>query len=406
MYCLHYDRDRNLYPVCMMILLTEPVTFKKEQVFKKGIRDEAFVASGTGWHIGYDAQNNSYMEIDKLNVRKTALFHEIVNERISHVAGAQILSLAAITVSSVEEIRSGDTITAYKCFFDTGDGKVKNNFVAGDKAMCQVFSGTGTKYYWMLVLNVGSDYITLSNTVKDTVFTGIPEIGDYIVQCGNRSNPDRQSVIMLRSFGTPEIIQYKGVGKGNEFTFTGKDVCVISPAGNKFTGDFISKNTNRNIEDEIEDINSYVESEINQTNENIALAVKEIEIGGRNLFLDSANRETVNNPKWYFQNSENPPFPFRITEMLGKNVVISFDCEASNIPQYTGFFIGVQIFALYTNDDGLSCCASLPYSLFSNGYYKGRFSYATYIPEGELKPIESANEFLATVNYLDGQNGA
>ena len=328
-----------------------------------------------------------------------------MNERISHVAGAQILSLAAITVSSVEEIRSGDTITAYKCFFDTGDGKVKNNFVAGDKAMCQVFSGTETKYYWMLVLNVGSDYITLSNTVKDTVFTGIPEIGDYIVQCGNRSNPDRQSVIMLRSFGTPEIIQYKGVGKGNEFTFTGKDVCVISPAGNKFTGDFISKNTNRNIEDEIEDINSDVESEINQTNENIALAVKEIEIGGRNLFLDSANRETVNNPKWYFQNSENPPFPFRITEMLGKNVVISFDCEASNIPQYTGFFIGVQIFALYTNDDGLSCCASLPYSLFSNGYYKGRFSYATYIPEGELKPIESANEFLATVNYLDGQMG-
>ncbi len=59
----------------------------------------------------------------------------------------------------------------------------------------------------------------------------------------------------------------------------------------------------------------------------------------------------------------------------------------------------------YTNDDGLSCCASLPYSLFSNGYYKGRFSYATYIPEGELKPIESANEFLATVNYLDGQMG-
>ena len=381
------------------------VTFKKEQVFKKGIRDEAFVASGTGWHIGYDAQNNSYMEIDKLNVRKTAFFHDIVYESLIHVAGAQIFSLAALTVCYVEEIRSGDTITAYKCFFDTGDGKVKNNFVAGDKAMCQVFSGTETKYYWMLVLNVGSDYITLSNTVKDTVFTGIPEIGDYIVQCGNRSNPDRQSVIMLRSFGTPEIIQYKGVGKGNEFTFTGKDVCVISPAGNKFTGDFISKNTNRNIEDEIEDINSYVESEINQTNENIALAVKEIEIGGRNLFLDSANRETVNNPKWYFQNSENPPFPFRITEMLGKNVVISFDCEASNIPQYTGFFIGVQIFALYTNDDGLSCCASLPYSLFSNGYYKGRFSYATYIPEGELKPIESANEFLATVNYLDGQMG-
>ncbi len=65
------------------------------------------------------------------------------------------------------------------------------------------------------------------------------------MQCGNRSNPDRQSVIMLRSFGTPEIINTRVSEKGNEFTFTGKDVCVISPAGNKFTGDFISKNTNR-----------------------------------------------------------------------------------------------------------------------------------------------------------------
>ena len=311
------------------------VTFKKEQVFKKGIRDEAFVTSGTGWHIGYDAQNNSYMEIDKLNVRKTALFHEIVNERISHVAGAQILSLAAITVSSVEEIRSGDTITAYKCFFDTGDGKVKNNFVAGDKAMCQVFSGTGTKYYWMLVLNVGSDYITLSNTVKDTVFTGIPEIGDYIVQCGNRSNPDRQSVIMLRSFGTPEIIQYKGVGKGNEFTFTGKDVSVISPAGNKFTGDFISKNTNRNIEDEIEDINSYVESEINQTNENIALAVKGVDIGGRNYVLNSENatvKTTTTISKPY---SVSPDF---INEIRGKEVTISAFMGLTNGVPGTGYY--------------------------------------------------------------------
>ncbi|WP_294177856.1 hypothetical protein [uncultured Coprobacter sp.] len=311
------------------------VTFKKEQVFKKGIRDEAFVASGTGWHIGYDAQNNSYMEIDKLNVRKTALFHEIVNERISHVAGAQILSLAAITVSSVEEIRSGTVITAYKCFFDTGDGKVKNNFVAGDKAMCQVFSGTGTKYYWMLVLNVGSDYITLSNTVKDTVFTGIPEIGDYIVQCGNRSDPDRQSVIMLRSFGTPEIIQYKGVGKGNEFTFTGKDVSVISPAGNKFTGDFISKNTNRNIEDEIEDINSYVESEISQTNEHITLAVKGIEIGGRNYVLNSENttvKTTTTISKPY---SVSPDF---INEIRGKEVTISAFMGLTNGVPGTGYY--------------------------------------------------------------------
>ncbi len=236
------------------------ITFQKEQIFKNGLRDSALISSQTGWHIGYDTAGNSIMEIDKINVRKTALFHEIVNERISHVAGAQMLSLAAITVSSVEEIRSGDAITAYKCFFDTGDGKAVNGFEVGDKAMCQVFSGTETKYYWMLVTDTGSDYITLSNTIKDTVFTGVPEIGDYIVQCGHISDTDRQNVIILRSFGTPEIVQYKGVGQGDEFTFTGKDVSVISPAGNKFTGDFISKNTNRNIEDEIGSLNAYLES--------------------------------------------------------------------------------------------------------------------------------------------------
>ena len=236
------------------------ITFQKEQIFKNGLRDSALISSQTGWHIGYDTAGNSIMEIDKINVRKTALFHEIVNERISHVAGAQMLSLAAITVSSVEEIRSGDAITAYKCFFDTGDGKAVNGFEVGDKAMCQVFSGTETKYYWMLLTDTGSDYITLSNTIKDTVFTGVPEIGDYIVQCGHISDTDRQNVIILRSFGTPEIVQYKGVGQGDEFTFTGKDVSVISPAGNKFTGDFISKNTNRNIEDEIGSLNAYLES--------------------------------------------------------------------------------------------------------------------------------------------------
>ena len=236
------------------------ITFQKEQIFKNGLRDSALISSQTGWHIGYDTAGNSIMEIDKINVRKTALFHEIVNERISHVAGAQMLSLAAITVSSVEEIRSGDAITAYKCFFDTGDGKAVNGFEVGDKAMCQVFSGTETKYYWMLVTDTGSDYITLSNTIKDTVFTGVPEIGDYIVQCGHISDTDRQNVIILRSFGTPEIVQYKGVGQGDEFTFTGKDVSVISPAGNKFTGEVISKNTNRNIEDEIGSLNAYLES--------------------------------------------------------------------------------------------------------------------------------------------------
>lgn len=236
------------------------ITFQKEQIFKNGLRDAALISSQTGWHIGYDTAGNSIMEIDKINVRKTALFHEIVNERIIHVAGAQILSLADITASSVEEIKTGTAITAYKCFFDTGDGKIVNGFEVGDKAMCQVFSGTETKYYWMLVTNVGNDFITLSNTIKDTVFTGAPEIGDYIVQCGHISNEDRQNVIILRSFGTPEIVQYKGVGQGDEFTFTGKDVSVISPAGNKFTGNFISQNTNRNIEEEIGSLNAYLES--------------------------------------------------------------------------------------------------------------------------------------------------
>ena len=541
------------------------VTFNREQVFKNGIRDEALVSSGTGWHIGYDAQNNSYMEIDKLNVRRSAEFHEIVCENIKHVEGALILSLASITVSKVIPIKSASgNVTEFRCEFDLGDPDengqypVKNNFVAEDKALCQIFSGSRTKYYWMLVTSVGQNYIVLSNTEKDKSSDFVPEIGDYIVQCGNKKYSSRQNVLMLKSYDTPSIVQYQGVGVGSEFSFQGKDVTVLSPEGNKFTGSFISK-VSGNLETSISNLNAligttreelqsqidgqiinyfeeydplmsnlpaagwttevdkdrhlndtftnvgtgaswkfvksqgyyywesiedtatqkalelaaearntadkkrriftsrpvppydpgdlwvnatigsysnsilkcvikriagqtfsdshwtkadgyadktYVESKITQTNENITLAVKGIEIGGRNLFLDSANRGCVNNPTWYFQtDEENPPFPFRITEMTGKNIVVSFDCEASNIPEYTGFQIGVQIFAIYANGDSLVCHASVPYSLFSNGYYKGRFSYPVYIPEGELKPIDSAAEFLATVNYLNGQTG-
>ena len=218
------------------------ITFNKEAVFKDGIRDAAVVSSGTGWHIGYDADGNSKLEVDKLLVRMEAVFRELVIEKLSHVGGARIASPARMKCTMVENVSEAGKLVGYRCFFDRGENnEVENEFKENDLARCQVFTGKGLKFYWRKVVKVGDDYIVLSdrNGEKASDCTGIPAAGDDICLCGNTGNPDRQNVIMETSYGSPTYVQYRGI---NSFTLAGKDVVVLSPEGNKFVGDFFSEN--------------------------------------------------------------------------------------------------------------------------------------------------------------------
>ncbi len=132
----------------------------------------------------------------------------------------------------------------YKCFFDTDKGTIPNQFALNDQCICRKWNGQNMRYYWRRVTEVGNDYILLSKTDSDG--TSVPSAGDDIIQFGNRTDVNRQSAIMISAYGSdaPSIKQYAGI---NSYDLTGKEVTVLSPYGNKFTGTFTVKSGNQEI---------------------------------------------------------------------------------------------------------------------------------------------------------------
>jgi hypothetical protein len=202
--------------------------------FDKGLHVGDFTEGflGGGAAINIDEDGVTTVETDKLIVRKYAKFFELIIERLSHIGGQLILSPARMECVEVEEFPS-----YYRCYFDTGENnEFVQEFVAGDQARCQVFTGSGTKYYWRLVTLTGTNFIDLSKTDFDAG-SDIPEAGDKIVQLGNRNNLERQNAQILSSFGE-DAPSYKQYEKINSYSLYQKEVTIISPSGNKFTGKF------------------------------------------------------------------------------------------------------------------------------------------------------------------------
>lgn len=197
---------------------------------------------GEGFFMGQkkdvDGNGYSYLEVDKLLVRKVAEFIKLVIREVKSVGGTLVLSPAAMECVLVEaRLNNGsivgitDSADFYRCYFrEEEDGKeISNEFSVGDLARCQTFNvKSGTRYYWRRVVAVGDDYIDLSATDYDkTVKNDVPAVGDEIVVMGNATDTDRQAVIVLSAYGAdaPSIALYRGV---NSYTMSGKAVVVLS----------------------------------------------------------------------------------------------------------------------------------------------------------------------------------
>lgn len=214
------------------------------QILTDHLQNKTFTAGalGSGMRVHVDANTGqSYAEFDNLLVRREAVFNKLTIAEIKGVGGAILLSLADMAVTKVDAGAS-----TWKCYFNNDDGAILNYFAAGDQAICRKFTGKNIKYYWALVVAVGADYIELSMTDKDG--SGIPEEGDEILQLGNRNDVGRQSAILLSAYGsgTPSIRQYAGI---NSYDLTGKEITVLSPEGNKITGDLIVQSSGKNVSD-------------------------------------------------------------------------------------------------------------------------------------------------------------
>lgn len=251
-------------------------------IITNNIESEDFAtgALGTGFTLKNDENGRSYLEVDYALFRRSATFVELLIQALRHVGG-QIM----LTPASMHCIRVEEQADSYRCFFESTDGDrtIANEFVVGDQARSQTFNikegvheNVKNTYYWRLVTAVGDDYIDLSKTDCDAG-SGVPSEGDDIVQLGNRTDAERQSAIILSSYGNdaPYFKLYRGI---NSYDLTGKEFVSFSRSEVMVIADSIRLSTGETVKD-------YIDGELGN-----------LQIGGRNLIPDSKELKLTAGP--------------------------------------------------------------------------------------------------------------
>lgn len=226
-------------------------------------------ALGSGFKLGdYNGSGDSYLEVDRLLVRKAAEFVRLVIRELQSVGGEIVLSPAAMKISNVVYFEKGVYLpeygalplryNVYRCYFSQkkGDEEIENQFVEDDLVRCQTFNvkegvseNVKNRYYWRKVYKVGKDFIDVLADFCDTG-SDVPQAGDELVQMGNVSDTARQSVVVLSAYGAdaPSLKMYYGV---DSYSLENKEVFVLSrqemfAIADKFR--FITRKANGEIE--------------------------------------------------------------------------------------------------------------------------------------------------------------
>lgn len=241
---------------------------------------------GSGFSImKNDSTGKSYLEIDKIYARFKAIFQSVEIRKLLYSIGNYTYGPAGSRCTRVVE-----TGNVYRCFFTADDGElaVENTFHVDDLVKCQEFNVkvgvhgvTKNRYYWRRCVGVGSDYIDLSKTDCD-VDSDIPEVGDDMVAQGNKTDKERQSVIVISVVGedAPSVTLYDGI---NDYSLDGKAKTRVGGGSvdSFFTGNFFLTN-GKNVQDEIDKTNQSVDQAIQDMADTINL-VKELEQNVGNL---------------------------------------------------------------------------------------------------------------------------
>lgn len=213
-------------------------------------------ALGAGFCLKKDENGDSYLEVDRMLVRKVATFIQLLIQQIKHVGGQIILTPASMSCVKVED--KGDY---YRCYFENTDGEktIEQEFEVGDLARAQTFNvkegvndNVTNTYYWRAVVGTGDNYIDLSKTDCDAGSTE-PKAGDDIVQLGNKSDATRQAAIILSAYGNdaPYFKLYRGI---NSYSLDGKEFVSFSRSEVKIIADTIRFSSGETIEEYINNV--------------------------------------------------------------------------------------------------------------------------------------------------------
>ena len=185
-------------------------------IIKDYVSSEAFIPglTGEGFKLYKAISGDWNLELDNLTIRKAMTVFELIISKVRAVNGGLVVSPANGRVKSVSE-----DSTNYVLGIE-GD----MTFVADDLVRCQVFSPSGAKYYWVRVVSVSGDSITIPKS-EFPVGT-VPAVGDDLVQMGNKTNTARQGILYLTASedGKPRFSVLDGV---NSTDLTGKNKLIL-----------------------------------------------------------------------------------------------------------------------------------------------------------------------------------
>lgn len=245
---------------------------------RNGIESDNFStgALGSGFCLKKDENGDTYLEVDRMLVRKVATFIELLIQKIKYVGGQIILTPASMSCSSVEDLGN-----YYRCYFENTDREktIEQEFVVGDLARAQTFNvkegvneNVSNTYYWRAVVGVGDNYIDLSKTDCDAGSTE-PQADDDIVQLGNKSDATRQAAIILSAYGNdaPYFKLYRGI---NSYSLDGKEFVSFSRSEVMIIADAIKFSSGESVKDYIDnavgEVNTKVDDAISDLSENIS----------------------------------------------------------------------------------------------------------------------------------------
>lgn len=233
-------------------------------------------ALGAGFCLKKDENGDSYLEVDRMLVRKVATFIRLLIQQIKHVGGQIILTPASMSCVKIED--KGDF---YRCYFENTDGErtIEQEFVVGDLARAQTFNvkegvneNVTNTYYWRAVVGTGDNYIDLSKTDCDAGSTE-PKAGDDIVQLGNKTDATRQAAIILSAYGNdaPYFKLYRGI---NSYSLDGKEFVSFSRSEVMIIADAIKFSSGESVKDYIDnavgEVNTKLDDVIADLSENIS----------------------------------------------------------------------------------------------------------------------------------------
>ena len=288
-----------------------------------------------------DDMTATNITVDYLTVTKLAHFFELVIDKIRASQGQIIITDANAKIDYVEKV-DGVSRLYWRADSENQSNLSLNEFVEGDQIVCQTFNrgqmqknddgsyhgfNVSNKYYWVVCSGVGQGVektfpdsegnpgekhvynfveISDSDTVspKDGAF--LPEIGDEIVQLGNRTDTLRQAAIIISAYNNayldkgikaPAIVQYDGI---NDFKLDTHRLNVISKGLNRFMGSYLTSDGKTDIVDKIGNVETTTNnkfSEIQQTIDGITQTVKnnKTEIEKTNKTLNDYKSDTSSN---------------------------------------------------------------------------------------------------------------